>query len=67
MADKCELCGEHEAVFSIGVDCPDDIVMNSNLVCSSCVTNWFTETPEDVERMSVVRLKEIENGKMVVA
>ena len=57
MADKCELCGEHEAVFSIEVACTDDIVMNSDLVCSSCVANWFTETPEDVERMSVVRLE----------
>ncbi len=68
MSDKkCEWCEEHEAVFSIEVICTDDSVHESDLICPSCVANWFNETAEDVERMSVVRLKEIENGKMVVA
>ena len=59
MADKkiCEWCGENKSVFSIEVNCTDDSVQESNLVCPNCVATWFTETPDDVERMSVVRLE----------
>ena len=55
---KCEYCGEEEAVFSIEVTSPDGKIEESDLVCPACVGIWFTETPEDVERMSVVRLEE---------
>ncbi|HEC38094.1 hypothetical protein LCGC14_0761930 [marine sediment metagenome] len=53
----CEYCGEHEAQFSIEVNCTDNSVQDSNLVCASCVATWFTETPENVESMSIVRLE----------
>ena len=55
--NKCEYCGEAKAEFSIEVNCNDGTVQESNLVCPLCVANWFTETPQDVERMSVVRLE----------
>jgi len=54
---KCEYCGEHESVFSIEVHSPNGECEESNLVCPNCVAIWFTETPEDVERMSIVRLE----------
>jgi len=53
----CEYCGEYEAEFSIEVNCTDGSVEESNLVCADCVATWFTETPESVERMSIVRLE----------
>ena len=53
----CYFCGENEAVFSIEVNCIDGSVQGSDLVCPSCVATWYTETPDDVERMSVVRLE----------
>jgi len=53
---KCEYCGENEAVFSIEVNSPDGTCEESNLVCPECVATWFTESQEDVERMSIVRL-----------
>ena len=53
----CEYCGEHEVVFSIVVTSPDGSVEESDLVCPNCIGTWFTESPEDVERMSVVRLE----------
>lgn len=57
MADKkCEYCGEEEALFSIEINCTDGSKEESNLICNHCVATWFTETPEDVERMSIVRL-----------
>lgn len=55
--NKCEWCGEEESVFSIKVDCTDDSVQESDLVCPACVAIWFSETPEDVESMVVVRLE----------
>lgn len=55
---KCEYCGENEAVFSIEVNSPNGDCEESNEVCPECVAIWFTETPEDVERMSIVRLEE---------
>ena len=54
----CEYCGEEKAIFSIKVITTDGNFENSDLVCAGCVGIWFTETPEDVERMSVARLRE---------
>ena len=54
----CEYCGEEEAIFSIEVTTPEGNIETSDLVCAACVGIWFTETPEDVERMSIVRLEE---------
>ena len=53
----CEYCGENKALFSIEVNSPNGDCEESNEVCSDCVAIWFTETPEDVERMSIVRLE----------
>jgi len=53
---KCEYCGENESIFSIEVNSPDGSVEESDLVCADCVGTCFTESPDDVERMSVVRL-----------
>ena len=55
MAEKCEYCGEQEAVFSIKVNSPNGDVEESNLVCPLCVANWFSETPEDVKNMMIWR------------
>jgi len=52
----CEYCGENEAEFSIKVKCPDGSVEESDIVCPDCIGTWFTESPEDVKIMIVVRL-----------
>lgn len=56
---ECEYCGEAKAEFSIEVNWTNGKVEESNLVCPGCVATFYTETPEEVERMSVVRLEAI--------
>lgn len=55
--DECEYCGEHESVFSIEVNMVDGTCETSDLVCPGCVATFYSETPEVVESMSVVRLE----------
>ena len=53
---KCEYCGENEAVFKIEVESPDGTIEHGDKTCANCIATWFTETPEDVQKLYVRRI-----------